>query len=105
MELTIDPKALFYLGSVPIIIGLVQLFKIWVTDTRYYPVIAVLCSFVINLFTGWMINVTWAVSLLAGLIAGLAASGLYSIGSTVKEGDQADKANRQAATPPAGANQ
>jgi uncharacterized membrane protein HdeD (DUF308 family) len=33
-------KSIVALGGVPLILGLVQLFKPFVTDTRFYPLIA-----------------------------------------------------------------
>jgi hypothetical protein len=87
------------LGGVPLILGLVQLFKSFVSDTRYYPLVAMAFGLVINLIAGWALGATavtdWITALLNGIIAGLAASGLYSAGSTVKEGTLADKNNRQ----------
>ena len=87
------------LGGVPLILGLVQLFKSFVSDTRYYPLVAMAFGLAINLIAGWALGATavtdWITALLNGIIAGLAASGLYSAGSTIKEGTLADKNNRQ----------
>jgi hypothetical protein len=87
------------LGGVPLILGLVQLFKSFVSDTRYYPLVAMAFGLVINLIAGWALGATavtdWITALLNGIIAGLAASGLYSAGSTIKEGLSADKNKRQ----------
>jgi hypothetical protein len=87
------------LGGVPLILGLVQLFKSFVSDTRYYPLVAMAFGLVINLIAGWALGATavtdWITALLNGIIAGLAASGLYSTGSTIKEVTLADKNNRQ----------
>jgi hypothetical protein len=86
------------LGGVPLILGLVQLFKSFVSDTRYYPLIAMAFGLAINLIAGWALGATavtdWITALLNGIIAGLAASGLYSAGSTIQEGTLADKNNR-----------
>ena len=87
------------LGGVPLILGLVQLFKSFISDTRYYPLVAMAFGLVVNLIAGWALGATavtdWITALLNGIIAGLAASGLYSAGSTIKEGTLADKNNRQ----------
>jgi hypothetical protein len=87
------------LGGVPLILGLVQLFKPFVTDTRYYPLIALAFGLIINLVASWALGVIdatdWITSLFNGIIAGLAASGLYSAGSTIKEGAAADKNTRE----------
>src|SRR4030042_236704 len=86
------------LGGVPLILGLVQLFKSFISDTRYYPLVAMAFGLVINLIAGWALGATavtdWITALLNGIIAGLAASGLYSAGSTIQEGTLADKNNR-----------
>ncbi len=87
------------LGGVPLILGLVQLFKPFITDTRYYPLVAMAFGLVINLVAGWALGAgataDWITALLNGIIAGLAASGLYSAGSTIQEGPSADKSNRE----------
>ncbi|WP_238569787.1 hypothetical protein [Dehalococcoides mccartyi] len=91
-------KSLVALGGVPLILGLVQLFKPFVSDTRYYPLLAVAMGLVINLVASWALGVSamsdWVAALFNGIIAGMAASGLYSTGSTLQEGSLADKKNR-----------
>ncbi|MFA5378232.1 MAG: hypothetical protein WC455_20935 [Dehalococcoidia bacterium] len=86
------------LGGVPLILGLVQLFKPFITDTRYYPLVAVAFGLIINLVAGWALGASvateWITALFNGIIAGLAASGLYSTGSTLQEGAMADKNRR-----------
>jgi hypothetical protein len=86
------------LGGVPLIIGLVQLFKPFITDTRYYPLVALAFGLIINLVAGWALGASvatdWITALFNGIIAGLAASGLYSTGSTLREGAAADKSQR-----------
>lgn len=44
------------LGGVPLILGLVQLFKPFITDTRLYPLIAVGFGLAINLIAGWALG-------------------------------------------------
>ena len=86
------------LGGVPLILGLVQLFKPFITDTRYYPLVAMAFGLVINLVAGWALGAgavtDWITALFNGIIAGLAASGLYSASSTIQEGPSANKNNR-----------
>jgi hypothetical protein len=88
-------RSIVALGGVPLILGLVQLFKPFITDTRLYPLIAVGFGLAINLIAGWALGANgaseWITALFNGIIAGLAASGLYSTGSTLKEGAAADK--------------
>lgn len=83
------------LGGVPLILGLVQLFKPFVTDTRYYPLLALGFGLAINLIAGWTLGANapleWVTALFNGIIAGMAASGLYSAGSTLKEGSMVNK--------------
>jgi len=83
------------LGGVPLILGLVQLFKPFITDTRFYPLVALGFGLAINLAAGWALGASassdWVTALFNGIIAGMAASGLYSASSTLKEGATADK--------------
>ena len=83
------------LGGVPLILGLVQLFKPFITDTRFYPLLALGFGLAINLVAGWALGASassdWVTALFNGIIAGMAAGGLYSAGSTLKEGAAADK--------------
>ncbi len=91
-------KSLVALGGIPLVLGLVQLFKPFVSDTRYYPLLAVAFGLAINLIAGWTLGAAtasdWVAALFNGITAGLAASGLYSTGSTIREGPAADKNNR-----------
>src|SRR3972149_11128220 len=83
------------LGGVPLILGLVQLFKSFISDTRFYPLVALGFGLAINLIAGWALGASassdWVTALFNGIIAGMAAGGLYSAGSTLKEGAAADK--------------
>jgi hypothetical protein len=72
-----------FLGSVPIIVGLVQIFKLWIQDTRIYPIIAIVLGVIINICIALATNVfstgsEIASSVVMGIIAGLSAAGLYS---------------------------
>jgi len=81
------------LGGVPLILGLVQLFKPFISDTRLYPLLALGFGLIINLIAGWTLGASapseWVTAAFNGIIAGMAASGLYSAGSTLKEGSVA----------------
>ena len=83
------------LGGVPLILGLVQLFKPFISDTRFYPLLALSFGLMINLVAAWALGASassdWVTALFNGIIAGMAASGLYSASSTLKEGATADK--------------
>lgn len=61
---------------VPIIVGLVQAIKMTAIPERYSPVISILVGVLIAFVTGQ--GDPWGHSVLAGLIYGLSASGLYS---------------------------
>jgi len=78
------------LGGVPLILGLVQLFKPFISDTRLYPLLALGFGLMINLIAGWTLGASapsdWVTALFNGIIAGMAASGLYSAGSNLKGG-------------------
>ncbi len=89
-----DLSQLWYLGAVPIVIGLTEVFKLWISDTRFYPLIAIILGIGINLLIGWAIDKVVVESIIAGLIAGLMACGLYSAVTTQKEGALADKKKR-----------
>jgi uncharacterized membrane protein len=93
-----DIEQLWYLGGVPLVLALVQLAKKWVTDTRWYPVIAIAIGAVLDVVIGFVIGQPLITSLIVGVIVGLTAGGLYSGVSTATEGDQADKANRTDST-------
>ncbi len=76
------------LAAAPVIAALVQVVKPFIGDERLWPVVA------IGLGIGWNLAVTFAIEQasdglfaagLIGVVAGLAASGLYSAGKTVTE--------------------
>lgn len=85
-------------GGTAVILALVQLLKPFVTDTRLYPVLATAFGVTINLLAwaalGTYTVQTFFLALIVGLLAGLAAGGLYSAGSTWREGPMADKSKR-----------
>jgi hypothetical protein len=73
-----------FLGSVPIILGLVQVFKQWVKDERWYPVIAIILGLVINMGLASATGTGYISALVMGVIAGLSSSGIYSIATVGK---------------------
>ena len=97
-------KALIGLAGAPLILALTQLFKPFLTDTRHYPFIAVGFGLAINLAAAWALGVPgrldWVIAVFQGVLSGLAAAGLYSTASTLKEGDMADRRNRPTTAPP-----
>ncbi len=83
-------RSLIGLGSTLFIVGLVEVVKKWVSDGRYYPLVAIAFGLTINLGIAWAFEVSgrveWVGAGLVGVLAGLAASGLYSAGERIKEG-------------------
>lgn len=94
-------RGLLGLGGLPAILALTQMWKGIITDTRWYPLISVAMGLVVNILAAIALSQTtgrdMAAAMLMGIMAGLAAAGLYSAGATLREGPAADKANR---TPP-----
>lgn len=64
--------------TVGLVVGLVELCKRWVDDSRWYPVIAL--ALAVSLNVAYAIGRGWdpAAAAVNGVIVGLTASGLYS---------------------------
>lgn len=60
--------------------ALVQICKAWVKDARYWPLVALGWGLAINLFAAYALPSDWRQAIVYGVVAGLAASGLYSTG-------------------------
>lgn len=92
-------KSLIGIGGVPFILGLTQLLKSWVSDTRWYAPISVLWGLAINIGLAYAMGAVdrqvFIKTVFMGIMAGLAACGLYSASSTVTEGPLADKSKRK----------
>lgn len=71
------------LAGVPIIIGLVQLMKPFVTDSRFYPLIALGVALALNLGAAFLLDGDPRQAAFAGVVAGLAAAGLYDHGKAL----------------------
>lgn len=71
------------LAGVPLIAALVQVAKSWVTEERYYPLLALALGLGLNVGIATARGGDIATALLLGVVAGLAASGLYSQGRTL----------------------
>jgi hypothetical protein len=71
------------LAAVPVIIGLVEVFKRWIADDRYYPLIGLALGIIINVAIAYQTAGDYLLAVLVGIVAGLAASGLYSGGKAV----------------------
>ena len=71
------------LAGVPLIVALVQVAKAWVAEERYYPLMALGMGLGLNVGVALARGRDVPTALLLGLVAGLAASGLYSQGKTM----------------------
>ncbi len=78
-----DLNQLWGLGLIPLIVALVEVCKQFIPDKRFYPLIAVILGMAGNVGIGWAIGESLIVAAILGLIAGLAACGLYSTGATI----------------------
>lgn len=76
------------LGAAPIITALIQVVKPFLTDTRWYPPIAIVLGVVWNV--GFVLGTLGDLRLavLYGVVSGLAASGLYSLAGSVRKEPQ-----------------
>lgn len=68
------------LAGVPLIAALVQVAKAWITEERAYPLLALALGLTLNVGIAIARGNDVATALLLGVVAGLAASGLYSQG-------------------------
>lgn len=65
---------------IAIVVGITQIFKPFITDARFYPVI----SLVLGVGASFLVpQASVAMTILAGLVMGLSASGAYSTGKTL----------------------
>jgi LytS/YehU family sensor histidine kinase len=74
-------------GSAGLIMALVQIIKPWIKDTRWNPAIAVIIGIILNVLVQWatggMVKLPMITSIVQGIIAGVTASGLYSVGNAM----------------------
>ncbi|MCL4535917.1 MAG: hypothetical protein M1370_12255 [Bacteroidetes bacterium] len=82
------------LAGVPLIIALVEGVKRVFPglEPRWYPLVALACGEALNLALGLSQGQDWRAALVLGLVAGLAASGLYSGGKALAAGRSAERA-------------
>lgn len=72
------------LAGVPVIVGLVEAFKLfWPDEERVYPVVAIGFGLAINVGLAWSMIGDLRLAVVYGVVAGLAAAGLYSGGKAV----------------------
>lgn len=73
------------LAGALVIAPIVQVLKPFVTDDRFYPVIAILLGILLNLGIGIARQGDIVLAVLVGVATGLAASGLYSGQKTIRQ--------------------
>jgi hypothetical protein len=66
------------LAGIPLVIGLVEVVKGFGLATMWQPVVAIAFGLIINIAIAFSLSTNILLSVLFGLITGLAASGLYS---------------------------
>jgi hypothetical protein len=71
-----------FLGSVPLILGIVQAVKAWVKDSRFYPVISIILGIAINILIALGTGGSYIAAVFMGVIAGLSAGGIYGAATT-----------------------
>ena len=67
------------LGGIPLIVAAVQVSKCALPDERYYPFCALAWGLAINLLAALALQTDLATGALYGILAGLSASGAYSV--------------------------
>ncbi len=69
------------IAIIPLVLGLVQAFKMLGTPSKYAPILAIVIGIALTALTG----VAWQSMIAQGIISGLAASGLWSSGKNTIE--------------------
>ena len=75
----IDPAAYAGLAGVGVIIALTNLSKKFINDERWFPPISVAIGIVWNMMLAFAFNGDYKRGIIAGVISGLSASGLYGM--------------------------
>ncbi len=82
----IDINLVVGMAGVPFILALTQMVKRFVADERYYPIISIVWGIVINVGIIWGFTLATrqdiVVAIFTGVVAGLAAAGMYSAVTT-----------------------
>lgn len=85
-----DLSSIGFMGSVGLIVALVQVAKSWITDARYYPVLSLAVGIILNVLIGIQLKVGLVPSIFMGAIAGLTACGAYSAYSEITSKDDSE---------------
>lgn len=67
-------------AGVPVIVAVVEVAKPWIGDQRFWPLVAVGAGMTLNVALAALLTQSLPAGALTGLVAGLAAAGLYSAG-------------------------
>jgi hypothetical protein len=83
-------KGLVGIGGIAVTIGLVKITKPFINDHRWYAPIALFYGIGFNLFLSWILGLNttimgFGVSIINGILSGLAGSGSYSGYSEIKK--------------------
>ena len=73
-----------FMGSIPVILGLVQVIKLWVSDTRLYPIFSIILGLIMNIGISFYLGEDMVAAVVMGIIAGLSAAGMYSAATSGK---------------------
>jgi Trk-type K+ transport system membrane component len=79
-----DLATFMYTGSVPVIMGIVQAIKGYITDTKWTPLLSLGIGIIFNVALASSAGVSYAHAIVMGLVAGLMACGAYSIATVGK---------------------
>ena len=85
-----DELVSILLPFVPVVLALVEWFKLFVVDSKYYPFISMSLGVVFGLLviTANAMPTTygeWVLAVIAGILLGLTASGLYMVGDSLSK--------------------
>lgn len=74
---------LFGLGSVPVVVALVELVKRTLPElpARFHPTVAVFWGVVLNIALAYLLGLNYGTAAILGVLAGLMAAGLYQYGA------------------------
>lgn len=76
-----NSSVLLIASFTPVILAAVELAKKWISNERYYPIIAILTGVILSWFFSGIVETAYRI--LLGVLAGFSAAGLYSGTKTV----------------------
>lgn len=66
------------LAGIPLVLALVQAFKPFVDDKRFWPIMAMILGVILNVAIACLMAGDMSTGVMLGIVTGLAAVGLYS---------------------------